>query len=105
MEQEFNLNELNASTNSTLDYIQTEDVSKGQEIRKLSNNVTTQKKTLKLTGTQNKKISDFAELRPVTASSSMIRLENEIEKSLLEASDSIISETSLNNSDFVKKII
>ena len=32
----------------------------------------------------------------------MIRLENEIEKSLLEASDSIISETSLNNSDFVK---
>ena len=43
MEQEFNLNELiiNASTNSTLDYIQTEDVSKGQEIRKLSNNVTT----------------------------------------------------------------
>ena len=41
MEQEFNLNELNASTNSTLDYLQTEDVSKGQEIRKLSNNVTT----------------------------------------------------------------
>ena len=82
--------------------IQTEDISKGQEIRKLSNNVTTQKKTLKLTGTQNKKFSDFAELRPVTASSSMIRLENEIEKSLLEASDSIISETSLNNSDFVK---
>ena len=36
------------------------------------------------------------------ASSSMIRLENEIEKSLLEASDSIISETSLKNSDFVK---
>ena len=36
------------------------------------------------------------------ASSSMIRLENEIEKSLLEASDSIISETSLKNSDYVK---
>jgi hypothetical protein len=37
MEQEFNLNELNASTNSTLDYLQREDVSKEQEIRKLSN--------------------------------------------------------------------
>ena len=41
MEQEFNLNELNASTNSTLDYLRKKDVSKGQEIRKLSNNVTT----------------------------------------------------------------
>ena len=41
MEQEFNLKELNASTNSTSYCLRKEDVSKGQEILKLANNATT----------------------------------------------------------------